>query len=118
MCPRSDGRGYNDGAPQSGKCLRRRRQRGSSEEIFPLFESGAVRIERIVSRSHSSPPGFWYDQPEDEWAMVLRGSAVLEFADGEIVEMKEGDYLLIPRHVRHRIARTGKHTVWLAVHLK
>jgi cupin 2 domain-containing protein len=50
--------------------------------------------------------------------MVLRGSAVLEFADGEIVKMKEGDYLLIPRHVRHRIAHTGKHTVWLAVHLK
>ena len=104
--------------PNAGNVFDAAGSAASSEEFFALFESSAVRIERIVSRSHSSPPGFWYDQPEDEWAIVLRGSAVLEFADGEIVEMKEGDYLLIPRHVRHRIARTGKHTVWLAVHLK
>jgi cupin 2 domain-containing protein len=93
-------------------------QTRDSEHFSNLFESGTVKIEKIVSHSHSSPPGFWYDQAEDEWVMVLRGAAALDFASGEIVELTEGDYLLIPRHTRHRVARTGKHTVWLAVHLK
>jgi|SRR6185503_3532284 cupin 2 domain-containing protein len=88
------------------------------ENFSTLFESSSVKIEKIVSHSHSSPPGFWYDQNEDEWVIVLRGTAALEFAAGEIVEMKEGDYLLVPRHTRHRVARTSEKTVWLAVHLK
>jgi mannose-6-phosphate isomerase-like protein (cupin superfamily) len=50
--------------------------------------------------------------------MVVRGTAALEFAAGEIVEMQEGDYVIIPRGVRHRVARTSANTVWLAVHLK
>ena len=90
----------------------------SPEEFLALLESDAVKIERIVSRSHSSPAGFWYDQTEDEWVMVVRGTAALEFAAGEIVEMQEGDYVIIPRGVRHRVARTSANTVWLAVHLK
>lgn len=88
------------------------------EEFLTLLESDTVKIERIVSRSHSSLPGFWYDQTEDEWVMVVRGSAALEFTDGQIVEMSEGDYVMIPRSVRHRVARTSANTVWLAVHLK
>lgn len=88
------------------------------EYFSTLCENSSVKIEKIVSHSHSSPAGFWYDQDGDEWVIVLRGTAALEFTDGQIVEMSEGDYVNIPRSVRHRVARTGKHTVWLAVHLK
>jgi cupin 2 domain-containing protein len=88
------------------------------ENFLTLFENRSVKIEKIVSHSHSSPAGFWYDQAEEEWVIVLRGAAALEFTGGEIVDMKEGDYVIIPRSVRHRVARTGKDTVWLAVHLK
>jgi cupin 2 domain-containing protein len=88
------------------------------ENFLTLFENSSVKIEKIVSHSHSSPAGFWYDQAEDEWVIVLRGAAALEFVSGEIVEMKEGDYLIIPRGLRHRLARTGENTVWLAAHLK
>jgi cupin 2 domain-containing protein len=89
------------------------------EEAFTtLFEDSALKIERIVSHSHSSPEGFWYDQSDDEWVIVLRGAATLEFAGGELVEMNEGDYLMIPRRVRHRVRRTSEQTIWLAVHLK
>jgi cupin 2 domain-containing protein len=91
---------------------------GASEEFLTMFHNNALKIERIVSRSHSSPAGFWYDQAEDEWVMVVRGSAALEFQSGEIVEMKEGDYLVIPRGARHRVARTSEETIWLAVHVK
>ena len=90
----------------------------AAEQFVTLFKNDSVKIERIVSHAHASPADFWYDQLEDEWVIVLRGSAVLEFIDGDVVEMNEGDYLVIPRGVRHRVARTGEKTVWLAVHLK
>jgi cupin 2 domain-containing protein len=88
------------------------------EQFRTLFENHAVRIERIVSQSHSSPTGFWYDQAQDEWVIVLRGHATLEFAGGELTQMKEGDYLVIPRHVKHRVNQTGPNTIWLTVHIK
>ena len=90
----------------------------TGERFSLLWENPAVKIERIVSHSHESPAGFWYDQDEDEWVIVLRGSAALEFAGGEIVRLKEGDYVLIPRDVRHRVAQTSETTLWLAVHVK
>ena len=89
-----------------------------AEQFLTLFESTSAKIGRIVSQSHSSPAGFWYDQAEDEWVIVLRGSAALEFEAGEIVAMHEGDYVLIPRGVRHRVARTGERTIWLAMHIR
>jgi cupin 2 domain-containing protein len=88
------------------------------EEFATLFENSALKIEKIVSHSHSSPEGFWYDQREDEWVLVLRGAATLEFAAGELLEMNEGDYLMIPRNVKHRVRQTSPETIWLAVHIK
>ena len=88
------------------------------EHLLSLFENETVRIERIVSQSHSSPTGFWYDQPEDEWVIVLRGHATLEFEGGKSVEMKEGNHLIIASHIKHRVSRTGPDTIWLAVHVK
>jgi len=90
----------------------------SGEEFLTLFENTNAKIERIVSHSHSSPAGFWYDQAEDEWVVVLSGTATLEFAAGERVELRAGDYLTIARHVKHRVAHTSADTVWLAVHLR
>jgi cupin 2 domain-containing protein len=92
-------------------------QQIGAEDFFRLFQSGSTNVERIVSRSHCSPPDFWYDEPEDEWVIVLRGHATLDFEKGESVELETGD-LTIPRHVRHRVARTSEETVWLAVHSK
>ncbi len=88
----------------------------SGEDSLTLFENPNVKITRIVSLAYSSPAGLWYDQADDEWVIVLRGSGTLEFADGAIVELKVGDYLAIPRHVKHRVARTSAETIWLAVH--
>jgi len=88
------------------------------EELLILRANSSVRIERIVSHRNSSPPGFWYDQDDDEWVIVLRGGATLEFEGEEFVEMNTGDYLEIPSHVKHRVARTGDGTIWLAVHVK
>lgn len=91
--------------------------RTGPEHFDSLFESNHVRIERIVSRSASSPPGFWYDQDHDEWIAVIKGTAELQFAEGKIVIMKAGDHLLIPKHEKHRVDRTSEEVVWLAVHV-
>ncbi|MFG0320678.1 MAG: cupin domain-containing protein [Planctomycetota bacterium JB042] len=87
------------------------------ERVDLLARSEGVRVERIVSRGHRSPDGFWYDQDEDEWVAVLAGRATLRFADGRTVELGPGDHLDIPARVRHRVDRTAPdtETVWLAV---
>lgn len=90
------------------------------DEVFEtLHKSGDIHIERIVSLGHSSPEGFWYDQEQDEWVVVLRGVARLRFEEqDEAVDMKPGDFVLIPAGARHRVEWTtpDEPTIWLAVH--
>jgi cupin 2 domain-containing protein len=88
------------------------------DELFTtLLESANVRIERIVSQGHSSPEGFWYDQDQHEWVILLKGAARLRFED-ETVEMKSGHIINIPAHKKHRVEWTtpDEPTIWLAVH--
>jgi len=89
------------------------------EEITTLLASPGLRIERIVSRGQASPPGFWYDQPQAEWVIVLAGRAELKFEDGgATTRMEPGDWLHIAAHRRHRVEWTDptQATIWLAVH--
>jgi cupin 2 domain-containing protein len=86
------------------------------EVVETLIKADDVRIERIISRGHASAPDFWYDQPQHEWVIVLRGNARLQFEDG-MVEMKPGDFLNIPAFKKHRVDWTtpDEPTVWLGV---
>lgn len=89
-------------------------------ELFEdLLETNLVRIERIVSAAHASPEGFWYDQEQHEWVLVVKGSAGLRFEDDEeVVVLKPGDWINIPAHKKHRVEWTDpqEHTIWLAIH--
>ncbi|MCL1040330.1 cupin domain-containing protein [Shewanella marisflavi] len=90
-----------------------------SQEVFePLVDTGAVLIERIVSKAHRTPEAQWYDQDRSEWVMVLQGEATLVFEYAEVVHLKVGDHLNIPAHVKHRVSWTSEReeTIWLAVH--
>ncbi|HIJ64154.1 MAG TPA: cupin domain-containing protein [Rhodospirillaceae bacterium] len=93
---------------------------GSAQEAVAILAmAGGVRIERIVSTGQASPTGFWYDQAEAEWVLVVSGSAELLFeGDDHAMRLGPGDYLLIPPHRRHRVEWTDpeRPTVWLAVH--
>jgi cupin 2 domain-containing protein len=93
----------------------------NEQEIFEdILTKGSVRIERIISSSQSSPEGFWYDQQQHEWVMVLEGRAEIEFEDGLRAQLSRGDYLFIEAHRRHRVVSTSSDevTLWLAVHIK
>ena len=87
--------------------------------VTTLLSAPGLRVERIVSAGQQSPPGFWYDQSEDEWVVVLEGAAALEFeGQQEPVRLAPGDWVNIPAHRRHRVAWTApaRRTVWLAIH--
>ena len=78
---------------------------GGDAEIVDILARGrSVRVERIVSTGQASPPGFWYDQHDDEFVVLLAGAAVLRFAEGDRrLDLTPGDWIEIPAHVRHRV---------------
>ena len=90
---------------------------GAAEEFIELLSCPGLKIERIVSGGQASPPGSWYDQPQAEWVVLLRGEAQLAF-EGESAprRLRAGDYVDIPPHCRHRVESTSALALWLAVH--
>ncbi|MGY8527557.1 cupin [Paracidovorax citrulli] len=108
----------------------------AEERFDSVVQRPGARIERIVSTGQCSPPGFWYDNPHDEWVVLLQGSAGLRLRaspadaqakaqlppgeDGEETEivLAPGDWIHLPAHCRHRVDWTDalETTVWLAVH--
>ena len=89
------------------------------EELFEtLLKNPFFKLERIVSKGHATSAGQWYDQAEDEWVLLLKGSAGLRFKEQEdLVILKPGDHLHLPAHCLHRVEWTdsGVETVWLAL---
>lgn len=87
------------------------------ELIETIKRTDNVKIERIISKGHSTEPGSWYDQKENEWVLLLKGKAKLKFENEEIVGMSEGDYINIPANKKHRVEWTDpeNETIWLCV---
>ncbi|MBK5938862.1 cupin [Halochromatium roseum] len=102
-------------------------------EVFEeLLHCRNLRIERITSSGEPEP--ILYDQPHDEWVLLLSGNASLEIA-GETITLSRGDYLFIPAHTPHRVLQTSAEPTaaepasteptatqpgctWLAIHLE
>ncbi len=94
-----------------------------SENLKEFFEnvafgSGDFRIEKILSLPYSN--GEWYDQPEDELVFLIDGFATIEFENGELIEMRKGDSVLIKKYLRHKVAKTSEqpNCVWLTIFSK
>lgn len=93
---------------------------GTDEHVEELIAGRRWRLERIVSHGHTAPadPSSWYDQDEDEWVMVVSGSAHLTLLDPEEeIDLGPGDAVWLPAHRRHRVTRTApdQATIWLAL---
>ena len=89
---------------------------GATETFRPLLDLPGIRLEQIVSNGQASAEGFWYDQKEPEWVMLVSGEAVLRFDPGGDAPLKPGDFLLIPANTRHRVESVSADAVWLALH--
>ncbi len=86
----------------------------TGEYFEPLLRQRNLVIERILS-SASPEPGE-YVQAQDEWVVLLRGSARLRVA-AEILELTVGDWLFLPAGLAHTVERSAAGSLWLAVHL-
>jgi len=81
-----------------------------------LIQNKNVRIERIISSGQVSPDGFWYDQDENEFVVLLQGDAIIEY-ENDRIKLESGDTLLIPAHKKHRVSYTSIKPVcvWLCI---
>ena len=125
-CHSRQRRGAVENRTESGAMTPENLFRGIPSKLFEellttLHQASDLRIERIVSQGHRSPPGFWYDQDDAEWVIVIQGDAMIEFENRrQPVELRPGSYLNVPAHAKHRVASTNptEQTIWLAIHYR
>jgi len=86
----------------------------SGERFDTLLTHRNLVVERIVSSADIVPGD--YRQEQDEWVVLLRGSATL-VVEGEEVRLTTGDYLFLPAHTPHSVTQTSEGALWLAIHL-
>ncbi len=90
------------------------------ELMETLYQNNSLKVERIVSAGHITPEGYWYEQELPEWVILLQGNADILFdsAEGPLLHLAAGDYLLIEAMRRHRVIKTSENPpcIWLAVH--
>ena len=88
-------------------------------EVFTnLITTKNLIIESIISNGWNKVEDKWYDQENDEWVLLLKGIATLEFENNHLIELVEGDYILISSHQRHKVIKTSSKPpcIWLAIH--
>ena len=89
----------------------------NGEEITTLFENEKTRVEKIVSFGNASPNDFWYCQDEDEWVMLTKGKAQLQF-ENDFVNICKDEHMLIPSGKKHRVSYVSDDAEWLCVFIK
>ena len=88
------------------------------ELIENLAVGPNVTVERIVTYNSAEPGKHWYESELDEFVLLLRGKAVLQDTNNQIYTLLPGDYLVIPRRLKHQVIFTREQppTVWLTVY--
>jgi cupin 2 domain-containing protein len=84
------------------------------EQFDTLLEHKNIKIVRIVSSDTLESE--LYCQDEDEWVVVIEGSATIEI-EKQTQPLHKGDSLFIPANTAHRVLQTQHGTIWLAVHV-
>ena len=90
-----------DAMPVPGNLFAGLSGKAAAEAVETLVRSPASRPGRRAHR------GFWYDEPLDEWVVVLSGAAGL-LVEGERGPrtLRAGDHVHLPAHCRHRVEWT------------
>lgn len=78
-----------------------------------IFENEKVRALRTMSLKQVTD---FMIQDEDEFVILMDGFASIE-TESEIVRMKKGDFLFIPKGLRHRVIDQDK-ALWFCLFVK
>ncbi len=78
-----------------------------------IFENEKVKVIRTLSLNQVTD---YMVQDEDEVVILMDGFASIE-TEAEVVRMKKGDFLFIPKGLRHRVIDQGK-AVWFCLFVK
>lgn len=78
-----------------------------------IFENEKVRALRTLSLNQVTD---YMVQDEDEFVILMDGFASIE-TEEEVVRMKKGDFLFIPKGLRHRVINQDK-AVWFCAFIK
>jgi len=83
--------------------------------LEPVVTMPGVSVEQILSGTLESSTDYLEDH--DEWAVVLKSGAEL-VVDGHSVTLSNGEWILLPGGVPHRLLSTTPGTSWLVVHAR
>lgn len=86
----------------------------AGERVHEVARIRNLVLEQILTGEIEGPAD--YLQEQDEWVVVLAGAAVLQ-VDGELLELHQWDWVLLPARTPHRLVTAEAGTSWLAVHL-
>lgn len=86
----------------------------SGERFDTLLRHRNLHVERIISSRDIRPAE--YVQEQDEWVLLVQGSATL-LIDGQTTELRAGDHVFLPARTPHTVTAVSQGAVWLAVHL-
>ncbi len=90
-----------------------------SEIIEDIIFTKSFRLEKISSFGYPTPNNKWYNQDKNEWVLLLKGQATLKFKkDVSRINLKEGDYIFLEKHLEHRVEYVSKDAIWLCIHYK
>lgn len=86
----------------------------SGERFDVLLQHKNLLIERISSSADICVTD--YVQTQDEWVLLVQGTAELEI-NGKTESLKPGDYVFLPAQTPHCVKQVSEGALWLAVHL-
>jgi cupin 2 domain-containing protein len=75
--------------------------RADAEIVTEVLSRKDVRIERIVSHGQFTPPDKPHRQDNDEWVLILAGSAGVRIEGESERYLRPGDHMLIAANRAH-----------------
>jgi cupin 2 domain-containing protein len=100
-------------APRRGRLRPGESAPARGEVLFPLVGADGLEVRQVLSGELEGPVD--YQQPDDEWALVISGSARLKVGD-EVLALGPGDWVWLPAGTPHRLLSTDQGTSWVTVH--